>query len=533
MTVPATADDHQKKDDASMPLEPLDPTTLPDPVDVSDNTAALAAVDEVIAAGPYSATWESLRSYTPPRWYGDAKFGIFLHWGAYSVPAFDTEWYPRTMYREGTRAFEHHVETYGPQNRFGYKDFLPHFRMESFDPAEWVALFKRSGAQYVVPVAEHHDGYAMYATARSRWNVAQIGPERDVLGDLLAAVDEAWLVRGASTHRAEHWFFMNGGMAFDSDVRDPAYSDLYGPALRKEMNPTERFLEDWLLRTVEIIDGYRPQILYFDTGIEEPSFEPYLRRLAAYYYNRAAEWGREVVINYKWDPFPPGSAVLDIERGTMGGILPDVWQNDTSVSRTSWSWVEGHDYKSPSDLIAELADVVSKNGNLLLNIGPRPDGTIAQPEAEILEAIGRWLAVNGEAIYGTSPWLVFGEGPTQPKAGSFADSTSAPYTAEDYRFTRMSEVGHEYVYAIALTTPANGRVRINSFGTSSRLLASPIVDVRVLGHRGPVEWRRDESGLEVTVPENLLEGDGGPVVRVELESEREPERIDFFHGHWI
>jgi alpha-L-fucosidase len=318
-------------------LEPLDPTTLPAPVDVSDNRPALAMVDAVIDAGPYEATWESLSRYRAPQWYRDAKFGIFLHWGAFSVPAFGNEWYPRTMYRRGTPAFDHHVATYGPHDRFGYKDFLPHFRMERYDPEEWVALFKRAGAQFVVPVAEHHDGYAMYDTARSRWKVTQVGPERDVMGDLFSAVDQAWLITGASTHRAEHWFFMNGGGEFDSDVRDPAYADLYGPALRKEMNPTERFLEDWLLRTVEIIDSYRPQILYFDTGIEEPSFEPYVRRLAAYYYNRAAEWGREVVINYKWDSFAPGSAVLDIERGTMGGIRPDVWQNDTSVSRTGRS----------------------------------------------------------------------------------------------------------------------------------------------------------------------------------------------------
>lgn len=516
-----------------MPLEPLDPTTLPEPVDVSDNAAALAAVDEVIARGPFAATWESLREYRPPQWYRDARFGIFLHWGAYSVPAFDTEWYPRTMYREGTKAFEHHVATYGPQRSFGYKDFLPHFRMENFDAAAWVALFKRSGAQYVVPVAEHHDGYAMYATRRSRWNAQLIGPRRDVLGELLAAVDSAWLIRGASTHRAEHWFFMNGGMKFDSDVRDPAYEDLYGPALRKEMNPTERFLEDWLLRTVEIIDGYRPQILYFDTGIEEPSFEPYLRRLAAYYYNRAAEWGREVVINYKWKSFAEGSAVLDVERGTMAGILPFVWQNDTSVSRTSWSWVEGHDYKSASDIIAELADVVSKNGNLLLNVGPRPDGTIAAPEAEILEAIGGWLAVNGEAIYGTSPWVVFGEGPTQTAAGSFADATSAQYGPEDFRFTTMTEVGHDYVYAIAMSPPAGGHVRIKSLGAGNRALIRPILDVRVLGQQAPVQWRRDDDALDVVVPDHLRRQAGGPVVRVELAADASEERTDFFHGLWI
>ena len=516
-----------------MSLEPLDPSSLPPAVDVSDNTAALAAVDAVIAAGPYDATWESLAAYRPPRWYREARFGIFLHWGAYSVPAFGNEWYPRNMYRQGSPAFEHHRETYGPQDRFGYKDLIPHFRMERFDPAEWAALFKRAGAQFVVPVAEHHDGYALYDTARSRWKAPVVGPRRDVLGELLAAVDEQWMVGGASTHRAEHWFFMNGGMAYESDVRDPAFADLYGPASRKEISPTERFLEDWLLRTVEIIDGYRPQILYFDSGVEEPSFEPYLRRIAAYYYNRAAEWGREVVINEKWGAFAPGTVVLDIERGTMGGIQPAVWQNDTSVSRTSWSWVEDHDYKSADEIIAELADVVSKNGNLLLNVGPRPDGTIAEPEVALLEEIGDWLAVNGEAIYGTTPWVVFGEGPTEPTAGSFADASAAGYTTADLRFTTMTEVGHDYVYAIALAAPEDGRVRVRSFGTGSRLLGRAIRDVRVLGHSGSVQWRLEQEFLEVDLPTTGSRHAGGPVIRIELETEVEPERIDFFHGRWI
>jgi alpha-L-fucosidase len=513
-----------------MTLEPLDPSTLPEPVDVSDNRTALAAVDAVIAAGPYEATWDSLTRYDVPQWYRDAKFGIFLHWGAFSVPAFANEWYPRTMYRRGTAAFEHHLATYGPQDRFGYKDFLPHFRMERYDPQEWVSLFKRAGAQFVVPVAEHHDGYAMYDTARSRWKVTQVGPQRDVMGDLLSAVDRSWLITGASTHRAEHWFFMNGGMEFDSDVRDPAYADLYGPALRKEINPTERFLEDWLLRTVEIIDSYRPQILYFDTGIEEPSFEPYVRRLAAYYYNRAAEWGRQVIINYKWASFAPGSAVLDIERGTMGGIRAETWQNDTSVSRTSWSWVEGHDYKGASELIQELVDVVAKNGNLLLNIGPRPDGTIPEEEVALLEAVGDWLAVHGEAIYGSSPWAVFGEGPAAPVAGSFTDASATAYTAEDIRFTTMNEVGHRYVYAIGLVRPEDGRMRIRSFGTSSRLLERPVVDVRVLGSSERPDWTRGDDHLEVVLPASQTTGHGGAVVRVELEPESAETRIDFFHG---
>ena len=296
----------------------------------------LARVRAVAAGGPYRPEWGSLQQYRVPRWYEDAKFGVFVHWGVYSVPAFSNEWYARTMYQQGTAEFEHHRSTYGPQDRFGYKDFIERFDAARFDPQQWAATFHRAGAQFVVPVAEHHDGFAMYDTARSRWNAAAVGPRRDVLGELGEAVRRCGMVLGASSHRAEHWWFMNGGTAFDSDVRDPALADLYGPAMPEETAPNEQFLEDWLLRTVEVVDRYRPQVLWFDWWIEQPAFEPYLRLLAAYYYNEAARWGRGVVINHKWAAFPEGSAVHDVERGALPGTHPRTWQNDTAVSRTSW-----------------------------------------------------------------------------------------------------------------------------------------------------------------------------------------------------
>ena len=510
-------------------LPRIDPAALPAPVDVSDNSVALAAVAAVVAAGPYEATWESLRGYTPPRWYEDAKFGVFLHWGVYSVPAFRNEWYSRDMYRAGTPEFEHHVATYGPQSEFGYKDFIPSFTMEHFDPQDWATLFRRAGAQFVVPVAEHHDGFAMYDTDRSRWSAARMGPERDVFGDLLQAVDDAFMVRGASSHRAEHWFFMNGGARFDSDVLDPRFIDFYGPAQREETAPNERHLEDWLLRTVEVIDKYRPQVLWFDWWIEQPAFEPWLRTLAAYYYNRAAEWGREVVINYKWQAFADGSAVYDIERGAMGDIPPVVWQNDTSVSKSAWCWIEGHDYKTARDLVAELVDVVAKNGVLLLNVGPKPDGTIAEPEQRLLEGIGRWLTVNGEAIYGTRPWRVFGEGPTHVQAGSFVDGAAPAYTSEDVRFTTRHDVTGEYVYAVLLADPTDGVARIRSFGSGTNLLGRPIRSVEVLGAGGEVQWTQTPTALEVVVPTGT-DPDSGPVVKVWLRPEERQERTDSLHG---
>ncbi|MBT2500792.1 alpha-L-fucosidase [Agromyces sp. ISL-38] len=511
-------------------LPPINPADLPDRVDISDNSAEVARVRETATAGPYQPTWDSLRGYQPPLWYQDGKFGVFLHWGVFSVPAFGTEWYSRTMYLEGTEEFEHHVATYGPHRKFGYKDFIPSFTMEHFDPDDWAQLFKRAGAQFVVPVAEHHDGFAMYDTGRSRWSAAQMGPRSDVFGQLGQAVERAWMVVGASSHRAEHWFFMNGGARFDSDVRDPAWFDFYGPAQREEIAPNERFLEDWLLRCVEIIDKYRPQILYFDWWIESPAFEPYLRLLAAYYYNSAHQRGREVVINFKWDAFAAGSAVYDIERGAMGGIQDSVWQSDTSVSRTSWSWVEGHEYKNVNELIAELADTVSKNGVLLLNIGPKSDGTIPDEERRLLEGIGTWLTRNGEAIYGSRPWIIPAEGPTELIVGSFVDASSPQYTSADIRFTTRAHVTGDYLYATLLAHPEDGVARIRSFGSGAGLLTRGIQEVSVLGSTEKVAWHRSSESLDVTLPPTTPDLGGGPVVKCFLEPDARPPRVDFLHG---
>ena len=249
-----------------------------------------------------------------------------------------------------------------------------------------------------MPVAEHHDGFAMYDCSFSRWTAVQMGPKRDVIGELADAVRQAGMVFGLSSHRAEHWWFMNGGRAFPSDVQDPAYADFYGPAvvhthgkdgqLDTEPYPSPEYLEDWLARTVELVDKYQPQLVWFDWWIGHPAFEPYLQRFAAHYYNRGLEWDKGVAINYKNQCFPEGTAVLDLERGQLKDIRPMLWQNDTSVSKNSWGYVQDQDYKRATDLIQDLVDVVSKNGALLLNIGPRPDGTIPEPEQDLLLEIG-------------------------------------------------------------------------------------------------------------------------------------------------
>jgi alpha-L-fucosidase len=351
---------------------------------MQDNRQArLTQIEQVIARGPYSASWDSLEQAEIPAWYQDAKFGIFIHWGLYSVPAFGNEWYPRNMYRAGTPEFQHHVATYGPQDKFGYKDFIPLFRAERFDPADWAKLFREAGARFVMPVAEHHDGFQMYGSEWSRWNAVEMGPGRDVLGELREAVEAEGMEICASSHRAEHWWFLGEGRNFDSDVNDPAFADFYGPAhgtLGPEFHwdnylsnpPDEAYLEDWLVRTCEIIDKYRPKVLWFDWWIMNLAFKPYLKKLAAYYYNRAAEWGCAVAINHKFDAFPVRTAVFDVERGQLSGIRGLFWQTDTAVQKNSWGYTENQDYKSAVDIIGDLVDIVSKNGALLLNVARRP-----------------------------------------------------------------------------------------------------------------------------------------------------------------
>jgi alpha-L-fucosidase len=461
----------------------------------------LAAIDAVAARGPFQPNWESLGHFQIPAWYHDAKFGIFIHWGAYSVPGFGSEWYPRKMYQQNTPEFAHHVATYGPQSEVGYKDLIPQFKAEKFDARQWARLFKEAGAKYVVPVAEHHDGFPMYDSDLTDWSAAKQGPHRDVIGELAGAFRDEGIVVGASSHRAEHWWFFDQGMCFDSDVRDGANAALYGPAANQRTAenqsepPDAAFLDDWLLRSCEIVDKYQPQVVYFDWWICQPVFQPYLQRFAAYYYNRGAEWGKPVAINFKeWEgrSFPDGTGVFDIERGQSADIRPDFWQTCTSVSKNSWGYIADQDYKDVGDVVDDLIDITSKNGTMLLNIGPKPDGTIPDQEQTMLRAIGGWLAVNGEAIYGTRPWKKFGEGPTQIVAGSFADVKRQPFTGEDFRFTTKGDT----LYAIALAWPENQKLLVLSLPASEYRVRS----VDLLGYKGPLKWQQSEAGLAVDLP---------------------------------
>lgn len=488
-----------------------------------DMTNYLKIIDEVIARGPFMDTWESLSEYQPPKWYQDAKFGIFIHWGLYSVPAYDNEWYSRNMYIQGTKAFEHHVATYGKHTEFGYKDFIPMFKAERFDPDRWAAVFAKTGAKYVVPVAEHHDGFQMYRSEISRWNAYEMGPKRDVLGELMESCRKAGLETGASTHRVEHWFFMSHGKEFDSDVKEPLQrGDFYWPSMPEghpddifsEPAPTEEFLQDWLVRTCEIIDQYRPRILYFDWWIQHFSVKPYLKKVAAYYYNRAAEWGIEVAINYKHDSFLFGTAVPDVERGQFADVKPYFWQTDTAMAYNSWCYTENNEYKPYQEILCDLVDIVSKNGNMLLNVGPKADGTFSEQDMAILEGIGNWMQINGEAIYDTKVWKKYGEGPTQITEGHFSDGVKKNFTSQDFRFTTKGGV----LYATALKCSEKGEYCIKSLGKHETTAAATyhglLHSVSVLGCDEAPEVSRDAEGLHI---KTSYRSDGPVVFKIGVE----------------
>ena len=465
----------------------------------------LEKINSVIENGKYKDTWESLSQYRVPEWYKDSKFGIFIHWGLYSVPAYGSEWYSRNMYIKDSWEYKHHIETYGAHKDFGYKDFIPMFKAEKFSADEWCDLFKQAGAQYIVPVAEHHDGFQMYKSEVSKWNAYDMGPHKDIVGELSESACRHGIVNGASSHRVEHWFFMSHGKEFESDITDDEkYGDFYYPAMPEpnhqdlfsKPTPTKEFLDDWLVRCCEIVDRFQPKIVYFDWWIQHSAVKPYLKKFAAYYYNRAEEWGGGV-INYKHDAFMFGCAVVDIERGQFADAKPFIWQTDTAVAKNSWCYTENNDYKSPREIICDLVDIVSKNGRLLLNIGPKADGTIPDEDRHILLEIGKWLSVNGEAIYGSAVWRYAAEGPTIVEEGQFADGNDKNYTSRDIRFT----VNNGCLYATVLSYPENGEVCIESLreADASRLplFHGIIKDVDVLGFSEKPEFKRDEKGLHI------------------------------------
>lgn len=405
---------------------------------------AVKQIPTPMAPGPVKPTWESLQqNYQVPAWFKGAKFGIFMHFGIFSVPAHGNEWYEKFLYAGGddsvlkvlggndmargindgpdsTRAW--HTQHFGPPEKFGYKDFIPMFKAEHFDADGWATLFKRAGAQYVMPGAQHHENFAMWDSKVTPFNSMQMGPKRDVIGELAVAVRKHGMKLGVANHGIENFEFINPPLelaekmkAEKVDLYDPKWADFYNYADRSNA-AMKRFLVNWYERNIELIDKYQPDLIYFDNGVDQRHIDPLKLELAAYYYNRAKTWGKEVSFTTKKAAFAPSgtntktiASIIDFEGAPPDGIRNGSWVVDRPIGTNSWGYVEGLKANSPETVIGWLVDTVSKNGTLLLNVSPKADGTIPQDQQDTLLAVGRWLDTNGEAIYDTHAWIKFEE----------------------------------------------------------------------------------------------------------------------------
>jgi alpha-L-fucosidase len=486
--------------------------------------AALQGVP-AIPPGPFTESWQSIQqNYHDPEWFRDGKFGIMMHWGIYSVPAHASEWYVRYMYGGNVLAGDRggngsvvqwHTEHFGPPIKFGYKDFLPMYTAAKWDPDAWAALFKKAGAKYVLAPGEHHDGFSNWDSAINPFNAKNFGPKRDLDGDLIRALEKVGLKTGVSNHSSIHFDFIPALPG--SDEYDPKWAAFYNVADRSDQART-KFLHDWVTKNLELIDKYHPDMLWFDMNGGR-NWDPLKLRVAAYYFNRARQWGKEVAISAKTDAFVSGQ-IMDYEReGRAPMELTDwIWQPDDPIAN-KFGYVEGIKPYPADQFVWKLVENVSKNGNLLLNISPRADGTIPQEQQDVLLAIGRWLEVNGEAIYSTRPWIKYGEGPAaeaaaatmvkarqagfagrlngQNQGGPLVAGGGLPktgYTPQDIRFTTKGDM----LYATVMKWPEQAAV-ITSLATGQPVRGE-IERVELLGHPGSLSFVRDSQGLRVNFP---------------------------------
>jgi alpha-L-fucosidase len=481
-------------------------------------------------ADEYRANWESLSAHNAaPDWFRDAKFGIYFHWGPYSVPAYGNEHYPRTMYGhpsgrkpvdtgkgynpaigfQSYREHEYHKSNYGEPAGFEYHDLIPLFRAEKFDADEWAELFARSGAKFAGPVAEHHDGYAMWDSDLTPWNSADTGPQRDILGEMAQAIRARGLKVITTFHHAKNgrpaesdmprrwWHYFGREQYFSrtnpEHIDPPDLQKLYGSM------PRDAWLEMWNGKLEEVIDKYQPDIIWFDSWLDRIP-EANRQRFAAYYLNAATSWGKDVVMTYKQEDLPQSMGVVDFEKGRLDELAGFAWLTDDTISAGSWattgswSYTEELDIKSGKELLHTLIDIVSKNGQLLLNISPRADGTIPEDQRAALLSMGDWLRTNGEAMYETRPFVVYGEGPKRLKSSGHFVAIEGGYDAQNIRYTTRGTT----VYAIQMGWPgARAGTVLQAFAPLTELIIS---SVSVVGSPEGIVWRRTGEGLRVVSP---------------------------------
>ena len=464
-----------------------------------------------VSPTPFEPSWDSLRdAYHPPLWLNQSRFGIFIHWGLFSVPAHHNEWYGKHMYTSAPD-IQWHTEHYGAPDKFGYKDFIPLFKAEKWNPDQWAALFKGAGAGFVVPVAEHSDGWLNWDSDLTPYCAGKMGPKRDLIGDLAKAVRASGMRFGVSDHSMEHHTFMYPKAGLANDQFDPANAQFYGPPQPGEMNDglaTPAFQAAWLARLKELITKYSPDLIYLDNGVNDRAYDKVKLEMAAFYYNNAAAQHNEASIVSKDKAYLAGS-IPTFEKSVRAPkwIYPGPWLSDDTISTGSWGYTTDLHLRSASDVVTELVEVTSRGGGLLLNISPRADGTIPDEQQDILRKVGAWLKANGPAINGTRPWIVYGEGPHVPSAppadwagGSSADThnylPARGYprpTETDFRFT--TSAGKLFVFGFG------GKL----FQGTAKILAlrSSVCRIERVTHvaTGTVaSFKQSTDGLTVTIP---------------------------------
>jgi alpha-L-fucosidase len=507
-------------------------------------SAGGAAAGRTLMSGPFQPTWESLvQGYKFPDWYRDAKFGIWAHWSAQCVPE-QGDWYARRMYLQGEKAYNYHVATYGHPSKFGFMEIDNLWKAELWEPARLMALYKRAGAKYFFALATHHDNFDAYDSAFHGWNSVRIGPKKDIVGTWAKVARANGLRFGVSNHNSWAPRWLQPAYGYDGEgplagVRYDAFKltladgkgkwwegldpqNLYtGPSVvmpdgltsakavrdwqvkntslaKSNPMPAASFCQDWFLRCQDLVDKYQPDVLYFDTN-ELPLGQAGLDVVSHYYNSSAARNGGavNVVVNGKHIlPAHVGSFVEDIERGVANGIRPEPWQTDTCIGDWHYSRAiaEVNGYKTVSQVVGILVDVVSKNGNLMLNIPVRGNGTIDEHEHAFLEGLAAWMDVNGEGIFSTRPWQTFGEGPTR----MVGREQKIDYTSEDIRFT--AKAGRLFAFVMAWPESRNALIKTLA-ANSPQLAGRKVTGVSLLGYDGRLEWSQDNQGLAVKLPE--------------------------------
>lgn len=500
------------------------------------------AIDEMpVAGGPFSPSWQSLEQYQTPEWYKNAKFGIWAHWGPQCQPEYG-DWYARGMYQEGTDQYNYHVKNYGHPSQFGFKEVINEWKADQWNPDELVGLYKEAGAKYFVALANHHDNFDLYNSRYQPWNSVKLGPKKDLVAGWAKAARAHNLHFGVSVHAAHAWSWLEvaqradtkgplAGMPYDgrltkADGKGTWWNGLDPQALYAQNHPlsanstnngmihrqwdwgngvtppSAQYCETFYKRTIELIDNYHPDLIYFDdTALPLwPASEVGLK-IAAHFYNTSIKrhGSLQAVINGKiLTEQQRKCMVWDIERGQSNEILPYYWQTDTCIG--NWHYdkrvLERHHYKSAKTVIHTLVDVVSKNGNLLLSIPVKGNGTIDNEEREIVKGITAWMKVNSEAIYDTHPYSVFGEGPAMEHAPEltaqgFNEGKGKPFTAEDIRFTCKNKV----LYAITMGVPGS-EVLIKT------LKGKAITKAALVGYPEPLTWANTDNGLLIKLPDN-------------------------------